>query len=54
MKAINITWDTDDENPEDIGLPEEVEIPENIKEEDVSDYLSDTYGYCHYGYSLID
>ena len=47
MKAINIKWDTDGE---EITLPIEVEIPENIVDEDdetsVANYLSDTYGWC--------
>ena len=36
-----------------IGLPEEVEIPENLADdEDISDWLSDKFGYCHEGFGL--
>lgn len=36
-----------------VGLPNEVALPkELINEEDISDYLSDEYGYCHNGFSL--
>ena len=51
MKAINIKWDIDDDN--DVVLPSEIEIPNNITEDDISDYLSDVTGYCHFGYDLI-
>lgn len=52
MKAINIIWDVDD--PEELeGLPTEIEIPEGMTDEDdISDYLSDTTGFCHKGFSL--
>ena len=33
-------------------LPNNVEIPEEIKEAEISDYLSDTTGFCHKGYKL--
>lgn len=35
-----------------VGLPNEVEIPSELTEdEDISNWLSDTYGYCHEGFS---
>lgn len=50
MKAINIKWD-DDENT----LPKEVEIPDYVEDEDdISDWLTDTYGYCHDGFEIIE
>ena len=53
MKATNIIWDT--ENGEDEMLPKELDIPEGMTDENViSDYLSDTVGYCHKGFRLID
>lgn len=55
MKAFNIIWDTDDN--EDIAhLPNEIEIPEtvNLSEDAISDYLSDTTGFCHCGFGLKD
>lgn len=36
-----------------IGLPNSVEIPINITDEDdISDWLSDEYGFCHNGFKL--
>lgn len=54
MKAVNIKWDVDD--PEDMDLlPTEIEIPEGMTDEDeISDYISDETGYCHYGFDLDD
>jgi len=54
LKAVDIIWDTDDySNPDELDLPSEVEIPDNINENDVADYLSDLTGFCHKGYRLI-
>lgn len=59
MKATDIKWDTDGVP---MGLPSEVEIPEDVTEEAdgdgevlldlVSDYLSDLTGFCHEGFFL--
>ncbi len=50
MKAINIIWDADGE---DISLPTGIDIPEGMEdEEEISDYLSETTGYCHKGFAL--
>ncbi len=40
-----------------LGLPSEVDIPAELIEsdffdEDVSDWLSDTFGYCHEGFEI--
>lgn len=54
MKAINILWDVDDEEDE-ISLPEEIDIPKDMTDEDeISDYISDETGFCHYGFDLVD
>lgn len=45
MKAVNILWDTDGENPEDFELPTEVNLPKDIEIDEVTDWLSDTYGF---------
>ena len=42
-RIITINWDTDGEN---VGLPKEVLVPGFISDDEVSDYLSDTYGFC--------
>ena len=55
MKAINIKWDTDGDMEVLNQLPTEMEIPEGITdEEEMSDYLSDETGFCHYGFELVD
>lgn len=54
MKAINILWDVDGD---EIGLelPDVIEIPEGMRdEEEISDFLSDSTGFCHCGFSLVD
>lgn len=54
MKAVNIEWDVDyEEQLED--LPTEIEIPNGMTdEEEISDYISDETGFCHYGFELVD
>lgn len=55
MKAINILWDVDDNEKELVSLPDEIDIPEGMTDEDeISDYLSDETGFCHKGFDLID
>ena len=50
MKAINIIWDTDGE---DISLPTEIDIPEEMEDEDeLENYLSEVTGFCHKGFDL--
>lgn len=52
MKAYDILWDVDDPD-ESEDLPEEVEIPDGmVDEEAISDYLSDLTGFCHKGFRL--
>lgn len=54
MKAINILWYPDDE---EVNLPNEIEIPDWVDKEnddEISDYLSDTTGFCHFGFELVD
>ena len=67
MIAFNIQWDIDPEDTiEELELPLAVTIPLEISEdpdytapdmyddlvEHISDWLSDTYGYCHSGFLL--
>lgn len=54
MKAYNILWDVDGDNEVLETLPDEIEIPEEIEddEEEISDYLSDVTGFCHAGFCL--
>lgn len=55
MKATNIKWVTDGQ---DISLPTAINIPfpmtfENMDEDKVSDYLSDTTGFLHEGFDIV-
>ena len=70
MRAVNIKWDVtdgaEDMTKEDMDeilltLPTEVEIPNYLITDDeddlldeVSDWLSDEYGFCHDGFELVD
>ena len=52
-KAVNIVWDCkEDAEGNYPELPETVAIPEGIADDEVTDYLSDNYGWCVYAYSL--
>ena len=60
MKATDITWDIaleDKESHEEakcrLALPDEVEIPEGLDAEDVSDWLSDKFGFCICGFNIL-
>ena len=54
MKAINIIWDVDVEEELEF-LPTEIEIPDYIESDDeISGYISDCTGFCHYGFELVD
>ena len=48
MKITDITWETDGLEPEELGLPTEVELPKDVDANDddaINDFLSDTYGW---------
>lgn len=56
-KTTNILWAVDED--EDVSaeeilaqLPDEIEIPDDVDEEDIADYLSDQTGYLHFGFAL--
>lgn len=64
MKAVNIKWDTDGDRRLAKELPSEIEIPDFLIEdmegfdsddenEEISDYLSDVTGFCHFGFDLV-
>ena len=61
MKAVNIKWDTDGNMELLEELPTEVEIPDYLITDDeddllddVSDWLSDEYGFCHDAFELVN
>lgn len=54
MKAINIMWDVDIEEELE-NLPTEIELPDGMTdEEEISDYITDKTGFCHYGFELVE
>ena len=61
MKAVNIKWDTDGDMELLEELPTEVEIPDCLITDDeddlldnISDWLSDEYGFCHDAFELVN
>ena len=53
MITANIKWDTDGDKELLNQLPQSVEIPEGMTDiDEISDFLSDTYGFCHTGFDL--
>ena len=61
MKAVNIKWDTDGDMELLEELPTEVEIPDYLITDDeddlldnISDWLSDEYGFCHDTFELVN
>lgn len=51
MRAFNIDWDIDQDdyinlNEQDLLPPTGLELPDDIQEDEVADWLSDTYGWC--------
>ena len=64
MKVRDIKWDVDDgemskkEIAEILAaLPKKVEIPSWIDSddhEDVGDWLTEEYGYCHDGFKIVE
>ena len=54
-RIVEVMWDTSGEEwnplPGEIDLPELVTVPVDIKEEEISDWLSDRWGYCHFGWN---
>lgn len=53
MKAVNIQWDMDGDQELLKELSTEIDIPDGMDDEDeISDYISDVTGFCHYGFEL--
>ena len=48
--ATSIDWDKEGQK---VTLPDSVEIPDGIHIDDIGDYLSDEYGFTHFGFSII-
>ena len=43
---VKVDWDTDGVSPAELGLPDVVSVPSDIPSDEISDYLSDNYGFC--------
>ena len=63
MKVVKIKWDTDGDMKMLKSLPKEIDITDEFDVndyeddedrllDDISDWLSDTYGYCHFGFEI--
>ena len=56
FRLLNIQWDTDGSDPQELGLPSEhiavVDDDEWDPAEDAADLLSDEYGFCVLGCSF--
>ena len=53
IKTESIDWDTDDDRDVFDSLPQEVTL-EVEDYEDVADTLSDSFGWCIFGYTLTN
>ena len=58
VKVYNIKWDTDGYSIKKLGLPKSIEMDvdeESLDDpyyEDISDELSDEFGYCVFGFNV--
>ncbi len=57
VKAVDIEWDTDGEDVNDLlpdmDIPLEVAINDGeIDEDAIGDYISKESGFCHYGFNI--
>ena len=58
MKAVNINWDIDRDDyinlsEQDMLPPTDVELPDDIQEDDIADWLSDSYNWCVNSFEII-
>ncbi len=49
MIVSDIKWETDGEV---VNLPTEVEVDDGLSDDEIADYLSDTYGWLVNGFAL--
>ena len=63
MTVVKIKWDTDGDKellktlPKEIDISNEFDVKDYEDDEeqlldDISDWLTDTYGYCHFGFEV--
>ena len=56
-REVYVKWDVSDSEFEtfaDEGVPHRVWVPTSVDEEDISDWLSDEYGYCVESWYFMD
>ena len=51
MLRFKVEWDTEQDDgevftPQECGLPTHVEVPADVEDDMVADWISDKYGYC--------
>lgn len=54
---VRVQWDlgdTDAENDPSLGPPEVVAVPETLKDWEIADWLSDTYGFCVLSWEITE
>ena len=49
MIVSDIIWETDGE---EVDIPTEVEVDDNMSDDEITDYLSDTYGWLVISFAL--
>lgn len=52
-KRICVDWEIDETPIEEIGLPTEVDVPNDIDIDDIADWLSDEYGFLVNGFRFV-
>lgn len=52
MEVSNIKWETDGLDANDLGLPTNIEVNDDLDDDEIADYLSDTYGWLVESFSL--
>ena len=51
MKITNIEWDVDEAESLNF-LPTEIDVPDGLDEDEISDYITDFSGFCHKGFVI--
>ena len=54
-REVSVEWDVSDSEFETFmneGIPRKVYVPMSVAEEDIADWLSNTYGYCVKSYTI--
>jgi hypothetical protein len=54
---VKVNWDLESDGEvltaDEAGVPEVIDVPTYVTEDEVSDWLSDAYGWCHYGWKEV-